>query len=103
MNIEFLKKEFLDKYTALGPEKFYNALLFYSVKKLMAFEKDKSLPLINLELLEYYDQFIILYRRAGDDNCLEVAKIFRKVAHKMYRLMLKKSLTPRNNKFLNLV
>ena len=34
---------------------------------------------------------------------LDIAKVFRKVAHKIYRVMLKKSLTPKNSKFLNLV
>jgi hypothetical protein len=103
MNAEFLKKEFINKYVALGPEKFYNALLFYSVKRLVSSDEDKTKLPINLELLDHSEQLIILYRREGDENCLEAAKICRRAAHKIYRVMLKKNLTPRNNKFLNLV
>jgi hypothetical protein len=57
----------------------------------------------DLEFLEYYDKFMILYRREGDPNYLEVARIFRRAAHKIYRLMLKKQMTSHNAKFLNLV
>lgn len=103
MNHEFLKKEFLSKYLALGKNKFYNALLFYSTKKMLSAQQQNNTILVNLELLEYHDQFIILYRREGDQNYLEVAKLLRKAAHKMYRLMLKHNLTPKNDKFLNLV
>lgn len=103
MNIDFLKKEFLNKYIALGNDKFYNALLFYSVKRMGLPENSKNTIPIYLELLDYYDQFIILYRREGDPNYLEVAKFLRKAAHKVYRVMLKKQLINKNNKFLNLV
>lgn len=103
MNTDFLKKEFLNKYVALGADKFYHALLFYSVKRMVLNkENTKTLP-INLELLEFHDQFIILYRREGDPKYLEVAKLLRKAAHKIYRIMLKKELTNVNDKFLNLV
>ncbi len=104
MNIDFLKKEFLQKYIALGAYKFYKSLLVYSVKNMMNSQKENnSSILIHVELLDYCDQFIILYRREGDPNYLEVSKILRKVAHKMYRIMLKNNLTNKNDKFLNLV
>ena len=99
-----LKKYFLPKYVSEGDSKFYKFLLFYSVDKLMALEKKEYKGLSpNLELLEYHDQFIILYRREGNEIYLDIAKIFRKAAHKIYRIMLKKKLTPRNDKFLNLL
>lgn len=103
MNADFLKKEFLNKYIALGGDKFYNALLFYSVKRLVEAEKNKTNISINLELLDFYNQFIILYRREGDPSYLEVAKLLRRAAHKVYRVMLKKNLTNKSDKFLNLV
>lgn len=104
MTADTLKKQFLPKYLSSGEERFYNFLLFYAVSKLSAIDKKeyKGIP-PHLEFLEYYDQFIILYRREGDEIYLNIAKVFRKAAHKMYRIMLKKQFTPRNNKFLNLV
>lgn len=99
-----LKKYFLPKYIKEGEFKFYKFLLVYSVDKLMALEKKECKgPSPNLELLDYHDQFIILYRREGKEIYLDIAKIFRKAAHKMYRIMLKKKLTPRNDKFFNLI
>lgn len=104
MNHEILKKEFVPKYLSHGQDKFYKFLLVYAMSKLIAMEKKEfnGIP-PNLEFLDYYDQFIILYRREGEDNLLEIARIFRKAAHKVYRVMLKKDLTNRNDKFLNLV
>lgn len=99
-----VKKYFLDKYKSVGSEKFYKFLLVYAIQKLIILEK-KEIPITppNIELLECYDQFIILYRREGEEIYLDIAKIFRKVAHKIYRVMLKRNLTPRNDKFLNLI
>lgn len=104
MMSDTLKKQFVPKYLASGQERFYNFLLFYAVNKLMSMEKKeyKGIP-PDLEFLDYCEQFIILYRREGKDTYLEMAKIFRKAAHKIYRIMLKKNLTPPNKKFLNLV
>lgn len=104
MNADFLKKEFIEKYKTLGYEKFYKFLLVYSVKRLIILEKKELIvPPPHLELLDICNQFIILYRREGDKDFLEVSKIFRKVAHKIYRIMLKKNLTNKCEKFLNLV
>jgi hypothetical protein len=104
MSIAFLKKEFLSRYLAVGPDKFYRELLTYCIKKIMEAQKEKKENLtVNLELLDYYDQLIILYRREGDSNYLDLAKLIRKAAHKIYRVMLKQNLTNKNNRFLNLV
>ena len=56
-----------------------------------------------MELMEYYDMFLKLYRREGEAIYLELAKQFRRAGHKIYRIILKKGLTERNNKFLNIV
>lgn len=104
MSVEALKKNFVPKYLATGEQKFYRFLLLYALNKLIYIEKDffkgKS-P--ELEFLDYYEQFIILYRREGEEVYLELARVFRRAAHKVYRVMLKKSMTERNAKFLNLV
>jgi hypothetical protein len=104
MNAEGLKKEFVSKYTKEGERKFYRFLLLYAVNKIMAISEGRYKGMSpELEFLEYYDQFIILYRRESDETYISLAKLFRKAAHKIYRVMLKKSLTERNAKFLNLV
>jgi hypothetical protein len=104
MNLETIKKNFLLKYVKDGEEKFHRYLMFYALNNLMLIKNGKyrgQSP--ELEFLDYHDQFIILYRREGDSVYCDLAKVFRKVAHKIYRIMLKKDLTSRNAKFLNLV
>lgn len=104
MSVDVLKQEFVPKYLAEGESKFYRFLLLYALNKLIAIEKGiykGETP--NLEFLDYYDRFIILYRREGDEVYLKVAHILRKAGHKIYRVMLKKKMTEVNLKFLNLV
>ena len=104
MSVDALKKNFVPKYLATGEQKFYRFLLLYALNKLIYIEKGSfkgKSP--ELEFLDYYDQFIILYRREGEDVYLELARVFRRAAHKVYRVMLKKKMAERNAKFLNLV
>jgi hypothetical protein len=61
----------------------------------------KNFP--DTELLNISQNFLQLYREEGDDHYLEISKICRKVAHRVYRVLLKKHLVKKNNKFLNLV
>lgn len=104
MSVEVLKKAFVPKYLADGELKFYRALLPYALNKLIQIEGGLYKGLSpELEFLEYYDQFMILYRREGEEVYLNMARIFRKAAHKIYRTMLKKNLSQSNPKFLNLV
>lgn len=104
MSADVLKKEFIPKYLADGEQKFYRFLLFYALNKLVLIEQGIYKGISpNLEFLDYYDRFIILYRKEGDEVYLRVAKILRKAAHKVYRIMLKKNMTLPNAKFLNLV
>jgi hypothetical protein len=104
METDALKNEFVPKYLSSGNQKFYRFLIVYALNKLIAIEKKTytgAPP--DLELLDYSDKFIILYRREGDETYLKLARCFRKAAHKIYRIMLKKNMTTRNSKFLNLV
>lgn len=104
MSVEALKKNFVPKYLATGEQKFYRFLLLYALNKLIYIEKGSfkgKSP--ELEFLDYYDQFIILYRREGEEVYLDLARVFRRAGHKVYRVMLKKKMTDRNLKFLNLV
>ena len=103
-DMDVLKSNFVEKYKELGSYKFYRFLMVYSLNKLILIEKNEYKGVLpNLEFIDYHDRFIILYRREGDDIYLEIAKIFRKVAHKIYRIMLKKNMTPPSKKFLTLV
>lgn len=104
MSVEALKKEFVPKYLAAGEQKFYRFLLLYALNKLIFIEKGTfkgTSP--EIEFLDYYDQFIILYRREGEEVYLDLARVFRRAAHKIYRVMLKKKMTEKNVRFLNLV
>jgi hypothetical protein len=104
MSVEALKRNFVPKYLATGEHKFYRFLLLYALNKLIYIEKGSfkgKSP--ELEFLDYYDQFIILYRREGEEVYLDLARVFRRAGHKVYRVMLKKKMTTKNLKFLNLV
>ncbi len=104
MSVEAIKKEFVPKYLAAGEHKFYRLLLLYALNKLIYIEKGSfkgKSP--ELEFLDVYDQFIILYRREGEEVYLDLARVFRKAAHKVYRVMIKKKMTEKNERFLNLV
>lgn len=95
---------FLEKYKLIGEQKFYRFLLTYALNKLISINAGTYKGITpELELLEYCDKFMVLYRRDGDFVCLEMAKVFRKAGHKIYRIMLKKNMTKKNNKFLNMV
>jgi hypothetical protein len=102
MDLEILKKDLLNKYNKLGYEKFYNSLLIYAVTLITNnTEENKVYP--EKEFLKMYDQFLILYRREGDIKLLEIARIFRRAAHTIYRYMLNKNIINKSTKFLNLV
>lgn len=104
MSTDGLKEEYIPRYLASGEQKFYRFLLVYALNKLVIIDKgDYKGVSPELEFLTYHSKFLIIYRREGDDNCLQVASLFRKAAHKIYRIMLKKKMTTINNKFLNLV
>jgi len=104
MNLDLLKKEFLPRYLAVGEQEFYKFLLVFAMTRLVAIEKgDYKGSTPDLEFLQYYEGFIILYRREGDENYINAARLFRKAAHKINRLMLKKNMTVKSPKFLTLV
>lgn len=104
MSTDGLKKEFVPKYLAVGEQKFYRFLLVYALNKLVFIDKGTYIDTTpDLEFLDYHNQFIILYRREGEEVYLQVARLFRKAAHRIYRIMLKKGMTVPNAKFLNLV
>lgn len=99
-----IKKLFINKYTTIGEERFYKFLITYAINRIVEpTEKDKIVFNPAAELMEYYDMFLKLYRREGDDIYLDLSKQFRKAGHKIYRIVLKKGLIEKNHKFLQLV
>ena len=104
MELDTLKEGFVPKYKEAGEHKFAQFLLIYALNKLIAIENKTYAGITpNVELLEYHDRFLTLYRREDDEVYLQMAKIFRRVAHKTYRVMLKKQMSDINPKFLNAV
>lgn len=104
MGVDDLKQKIMETYRAYGKDKFYRSILFCQLNKLVLISNGTYKGISpDLECLENYDQFLILFRREGDQNYLDIAKLFRKVAHKVHRIMLKQKMTIYNNKFLKLV
>jgi len=104
MNVDILKRDFIPKYLAAGEQRFYRFLLTYALDKLVGMEKKTYTGISpDLEFLEYYEQFLILYRREGEGMYLDLAALFRKAGHKIYRVRLQKGMTSPNAKFLQLV
>ena len=95
------KKIFLDKYAQSNKDQFYNFLVSYATQRLNKGELQKPTP--ENELMTYYDKFLSLYRKENNIQFLEIAKTFRRAAHKTYYIMLEIGLTEKSQKFLNLV
>src|ERR1700752_5404612 len=99
-----MKQLFLTKYKEFGGEKFYKFILNYAVAKIATNDevtvKSSS---AEIELLHFHVKFLLYYRRENNDQYLEMAKIFRKAAHKLYRILIKKNSINKNNRFLNVV
>lgn len=99
-----IRKEFVEKYKSVGEQKFYDFILTFGIDKLFKLHSGQlkgTSP--EVELLDYYNKFLSFYRGGQGDECLELAKIFRKVAHKIYRVGLKKGMVEKNNNFLSTV
>jgi len=98
---EETKKLFTTKYTSFGDDKFYKFLLNYAVNKIVSNDPSALSP--EIELMDYHDKFLALYRRENDEVYLHIARLFRKSGHKIYRILIKKNPTMRNGRFLNAV
>lgn len=102
MQQDNIKKLFITKYAAIGEEKFYKFLISYALGKIVeSSDQNKFNPA--LELIDYYEMFLKLYRREGEEIHLELAKQFRRAGHRVYRIMRNKNMMDKSSKFLNLV
>jgi len=102
-NSKKFKSFFYDKYNKMGDYNFYNYLVTYCNGKISLIEESKYSDIYpHIEMMKYHDMAIKLFRVENykDNILIKLAKIFRKVAHKVYRLMLKKQLIEKNYLFL---
>jgi hypothetical protein len=100
------KQLFINKYATIGNEKFFRFLIAYAENRIAndkQARKTKGYLSPEVELLDYHDKFMFLYRKDCEQDLLNIAKIFRRAAHSTYRMLLKAKLTRKNYKFLNLV
>ena len=104
MSNEALKRDFIPKFVAIGNARFYSYLLTYAINKMVSIEKKTYTGVSpEIEFMDLHDQLIVLYRREGEQVCLDLAKVFRKAGHKIYRSLLKNGFINYNPRFLNLV
>lgn len=99
--------ESVDACIKMGQKEFYSRLLKQGL--LILSDSNEKIKHPENIYLEAHDILIILHRNDTSNNILyknnllEVAALYRKAAHKMYRVMLKTNLTTYNKKFLQLV
>lgn len=94
-----IKETYSKEFEKIGSEKFFESV-FSSAKKSIK-NKDLSTEII---IIDQADSFFALYRKTGNENYSEIAKILRKVAHKIYRIKrAQNGEMPTNRRFLELV
>ena len=100
-----VKNLLFQEYLKGGEKHLFKKLLVSAIKKipLLVAQGSSSKNFPDIELLNMSQNFLQLYREEGDERYLEISKICRKVAHRVYRVLLKQHLVKQNNKFLNLV
>lgn len=99
---EETKSIFLAKYEKAGNEQFYDFLVSYGTNRINnANEIKGATP--EVELMNYYEQFLTLFRITDEKIYIDIARVFRRASHKIYLLMVKKEMIRRSDKFLNLV
>lgn len=97
------EKLFVDKFNDFGNEKFYQFLINYATNKIMSTKPTKKSKTPEIEFMEYYDKFMALYRINNQEIYIQMAKCFRRAAHKIYFIMLKRNIIKKNRRFLNVV
>lgn len=105
MKTNALKHDWINKYRSVGHDRFFKFLLAFGTDRLIQIKSGEPTTAISpeTEFLEYYEHFLVLFRRSGEEDYLNLAKIFRRAAHKIYRLGLQQKILKRNAKFLQVV
>jgi hypothetical protein len=101
---EKAKNLFVSKFSIIGEDKFYEFILEYANNKIIEEGKKIKGNSPEIELIDYSDKFIALFRTEGNKQYLDIARVFRRAAHRIYFLLLKKAILKRKNgRFLNVV
>lgn len=100
------QQKFRKKFETVGPEEFYTLLCDYAKAKIEEIEKNSSLEeniSPEAELLNLSNQFWQIYKREEKNIYKEISYVFKRAANKTYRMLLRKKMIKKSNKFLNLV
>lgn len=96
--------DYVDKYKAKGYDRFYAYLLSSAVSDLIKIQEGKDgINNPATVFLDLAERFVRQYRCENETIFLDISKAFRKAGHKIYRLMRKQNLIPKNNRFLQAV
>jgi len=94
-----VQEEYLKEFKRIGTEKFFESVLLSASKSIKDYSKSTELI-----ILDQAESFFALYRKTGNDSYSEIAKILRRVAHKVYRAKRKiNKEMPTNRKFLEMI
>lgn len=96
------KQVFVQRFEADGPEEFYIFLVHYVDTRIKDGSGNKAIS-PEMELINYSDQFLQIFRRENKEIYREISRCFRRAAHKAYRKLLRKKIIKKNTKFLRLV
>lgn len=95
MNYETILKDYVS-----NKKDFIKTLKFHSNEKIKNYKEGKTPDLI---LLEISESMLKKYRQTGDKNYLEISSAIRLIAHNIHWTMVKKGLSKKSRKFLNMV
>lgn len=94
----------LERFYMIGEERFYRTILSDALPKIVKIrdgEYKGSSP--EIDLLNTSDKFLQLARRGEEGAFLDLSRLYRKAAHRIYRVMLQMNMTNKNQRFLNVV
>jgi len=93
--------DILEAYNFVGASKFYRLLLSNGIKQLVEYEEGMIKP--ELQYLDIADRLLTSFRQEKQSIYLELSKLFRQAAHKIYRIANQVGISPANKRFLQLV
>jgi hypothetical protein len=93
--------DILEAYSSIGEQRFYRLLLSNGIKQLASMPSE--LPHPELQYLDMSDKLLILFRREKQPIYLDLSRIFRRAAHKLYKVSKQIGLSATNKRFLQLV
>ncbi len=92
-----VQEEYEDRLAEKGSTDFYRHIIGSAIINIGQFDTPE----------EYYlnqsEAFVILYRQTGNGNYLDISRILRRAAHRLYRQYMRMHMREKNDRFLNLV